>query len=57
MKGLCSPEDKRFKSLSDVWDLCRYKLMVFVVDAKELPNVSAKSQLTCSVRLERRVFG
>ncbi len=57
MKGLYSAEDKRFKCLNDVWDVCSFKLMVFIVEAKDLPNVGPKSQVSCSVRLERRTFG
>ena len=49
-------DDKRFKSLADVWNLPTFKLQVFVIEARGI-IVGNKSQVSCSVRLERKVFG
>ena len=49
-------DDKRFKTLNDTWDIPKMKLTAYIVEARDL-YVGPKSQISCSVRLERRVFG
>jgi len=49
-------DNKMFKNLADVWDVPKYKFMIFVVDGKDF-QITNKSKLVCEVRLERNIIG
>lgn len=45
-----------FKTLADVWDIPKFKFMLFVIDGKDF-QITNKSKLVCEVRLERNIIG